>query len=637
MRKWIGAILVSLLLAAVLPSISQGTTPPSAAAPTFVDVPADHWAAQAIAKLAAAGVIEGMPQAKFQGNRPMTRYEVAMALARMLDIVGKPGPAASANIADIRQMILNDADVQARLRGPQGTAGPAGANGQPGPAGPPGGIGPAGPAGGTGQAGPVGPQGAPGLSPEERANLLKLLTEFGPEIAAIRGDFRTLSDRVAAVESAVANKRPPVNISLSGGIRMGTLGSATNLGSSTTLGLNNTALYANATSGGANTIDPTVAKDLLKGQRYGVYMSDINVDANVTDNIVGHATLKVVSPLSMTTTPYTSSTLNTAPPLDATSPASPLTQYSTFGIPGYFGSSVRTSSDDVQMWDWYGTFNTGILGQGVSMTAGRFSTSIGQGLLIDTGRNPLTGVSADTTFGPVNLGLATSVLDRNTDGRLLDPQFAQDQMTYGYLGGAISGWNLVASYLESGFALQRGWDLGAEGSIAGFRLFGEFAELTKDTVGNNSHAKGYVVGADILNNWKGVSLTGRYGVLDTTYVPVESILYPYAAVNAYDTNWVDRPLFLDPNNVRSGYEVDLRWAFAKKWMFRGRYYAPLGSDVHTRDYVWTTMLKYQLANGVSANLLYGQRQLHEHDTAVPTYVGGIKYLDTLRLGMEFSM
>ncbi len=52
----------------------------------FQDVPRDHWAYAALQKLAAAGVLEGYPPTgDFRGNRAMTRYEFAVAIARLLE------------------------------------------------------------------------------------------------------------------------------------------------------------------------------------------------------------------------------------------------------------------------------------------------------------------------------------------------------------------------------------------------------------------------------------------------------------------------------------------------------------------------------------------------------------------------
>ena len=48
----------------------------------FPDVPADHWAYEAVNRLNLAGVISGYPDGEFKGNNPVTRYEVAAMLDR---------------------------------------------------------------------------------------------------------------------------------------------------------------------------------------------------------------------------------------------------------------------------------------------------------------------------------------------------------------------------------------------------------------------------------------------------------------------------------------------------------------------------------------------------------------------------
>ncbi len=50
----------------------------------FRDVPLDHWAYDAVATLAAAGLVEGYPDGTFGGERTFTRYEMAMVFARIL-------------------------------------------------------------------------------------------------------------------------------------------------------------------------------------------------------------------------------------------------------------------------------------------------------------------------------------------------------------------------------------------------------------------------------------------------------------------------------------------------------------------------------------------------------------------------
>ncbi|MGB4430683.1 MAG: S-layer homology domain-containing protein, partial [Limnochordia bacterium] len=70
--------------ALVLAIVLMAGTLTSALASPFADVPADHWAYDAVVELAAAGLIEGYPDGTYGGARMMTRYEAAMVFARAL-------------------------------------------------------------------------------------------------------------------------------------------------------------------------------------------------------------------------------------------------------------------------------------------------------------------------------------------------------------------------------------------------------------------------------------------------------------------------------------------------------------------------------------------------------------------------
>src|SRR5690625_1860264 len=56
----------------------------SSAAP-FDDVPAGHWAYEALEQLSSVGLIDGYPTGFFSGNRRLTRYEMALSLAGALE------------------------------------------------------------------------------------------------------------------------------------------------------------------------------------------------------------------------------------------------------------------------------------------------------------------------------------------------------------------------------------------------------------------------------------------------------------------------------------------------------------------------------------------------------------------------
>jgi hypothetical protein len=53
--------------------------------PQFQDVPAGHWAYTAIQQLARAGILEGYSTDEYRGPKNLTRYEFAVAIARILD------------------------------------------------------------------------------------------------------------------------------------------------------------------------------------------------------------------------------------------------------------------------------------------------------------------------------------------------------------------------------------------------------------------------------------------------------------------------------------------------------------------------------------------------------------------------
>jgi len=53
--------------------------------PAFRDVPAHHWAAGFVEKVKSLGLMEGYPDGTFRGDQPVTRYELAAILSRLVD------------------------------------------------------------------------------------------------------------------------------------------------------------------------------------------------------------------------------------------------------------------------------------------------------------------------------------------------------------------------------------------------------------------------------------------------------------------------------------------------------------------------------------------------------------------------
>ena len=108
---------ITLLVLTLGPAVhAQQPGPP--APDRFVDVPADHWAYQAVENLRKQGILLGYPDGRLRGKRTVTRYEAAAGLNRVLGVVraekprvttapGLPGPPGPRG-----------------LRGPSGVAGP---------------------------------------------------------------------------------------------------------------------------------------------------------------------------------------------------------------------------------------------------------------------------------------------------------------------------------------------------------------------------------------------------------------------------------------------------------------------------------------------------------------------------------
>ena len=154
MRKALPVVILALLIA--VPAVAQ-TSPAET-------VPFDHWAYDAVQQVCEAGVIIGYPDGTFKGDRAMTRYEFAMAISRLLDIIPKEGA-----------------------------------------------VGPAGEAGAAGAAGPQGEKGEKGDTGECTCDekmvadlIAKLCEEFKEELADVKEDLEYLTNDVYDLGDRVA-------------------------------------------------------------------------------------------------------------------------------------------------------------------------------------------------------------------------------------------------------------------------------------------------------------------------------------------------------------------------------------------------------------------------------------------------
>ena len=77
MKKTLVSALTTALVVGAASTTFAATNP-------FSDVPADHWAYDAVSQLAADGVIEGYGDSTFKGNQNITRYEMAQMIAKAM-------------------------------------------------------------------------------------------------------------------------------------------------------------------------------------------------------------------------------------------------------------------------------------------------------------------------------------------------------------------------------------------------------------------------------------------------------------------------------------------------------------------------------------------------------------------------
>jgi hypothetical protein len=73
-----------LLKVAIATALTVAVTAPAFANP-FSDVPAKHWAYDAVNKLAQAGIVDGYGDGTFRGDKTITRYEMAQIVAKAMN------------------------------------------------------------------------------------------------------------------------------------------------------------------------------------------------------------------------------------------------------------------------------------------------------------------------------------------------------------------------------------------------------------------------------------------------------------------------------------------------------------------------------------------------------------------------
>ena len=84
------------LLTSVATLTFGGTLGGALAQNSFPDVPPDSYAADAVSQLVELGIVNGFPDGTFRGNEAFTRYQAALVVSRLLDVIEENSAAAGA-------------------------------------------------------------------------------------------------------------------------------------------------------------------------------------------------------------------------------------------------------------------------------------------------------------------------------------------------------------------------------------------------------------------------------------------------------------------------------------------------------------------------------------------------------------
>jgi len=85
LKKWLSIVPVALMTVTMSGTTMIPSTAQAALSQSFNDVPANHWAYAAVTKLAKAGIVSGYDNSYFKGDRTITRYEMAVIVAKAID------------------------------------------------------------------------------------------------------------------------------------------------------------------------------------------------------------------------------------------------------------------------------------------------------------------------------------------------------------------------------------------------------------------------------------------------------------------------------------------------------------------------------------------------------------------------
>ena len=93
--------------------LAVGTVAPAFAQDNFPDVPANHWAYEALARMKRDGLLVGYPDGLYRGGRPASRYELAVAMHAVYTNLKNITDGLDAQIRAMQGPGANPGDIQA--------------------------------------------------------------------------------------------------------------------------------------------------------------------------------------------------------------------------------------------------------------------------------------------------------------------------------------------------------------------------------------------------------------------------------------------------------------------------------------------------------------------------------------------
>jgi hypothetical protein len=647
---------------------------PAFAQQPFADVPLNHWAYNAVNSLAEKGVLEGYPEGTFGGKKYLTRYEFAQAIARLLErleemkgvpgprgAVGPPGPAGAAGSGagltpEQRQMI----DRLAKEFGPELKSLRSDLDGL--------------------EKRVEDLEAAPGaqlpaikVSGDISWRLGLYGTSLGIEDVETTGypffeELESVENGYLYYDVAAAQGGFGYLVAPYGGINIPSYDSVAGMWT-------DDAAYTGALLPYEGSIPITDAlKDSYKASDFMTQKTRVTFSGQLADDTSVNVTLLAGPETNdvgrlyedlMTGSPLVFSgngVMDTVAVDEAW-----LMHSTTVLLPAdltigkqYFarGQGLLADNDQESIKAVRADWDTG----------GSVSWGVVLGML---DREQFWGRTAGSVGLPALAPAVVGQVDPMTSG--------QDNYHLYYLDWAIGGdWALGANWLDSGLNQEQGWSASLDGELYGLDFYGEYAQLKDWPNGEDVSQTGLEL-SESDNAWMAglrwsnpaVCVTGEYGVVDAGYafaltgggwsaihpligsmgmytdyfnLPL-SALHPNASVDPHDINWIDRPLFLDPTNIAKGWHVNVTFpkllgpntpvsvsymngdAYEPRhlyWLSQGGPASgiPEPDEWRDADSIWTVKVSRQLSESVSANILYGRREVENVMSPQDVLIGG---------------